>query len=100
MRKLSRKEIFNIIQIGHKGDIASRTFDIFITVTILINVLVMVLQTYEQFASYAHVLNALSLITILIFCIEYALRIWTADLLYPEDSRPDRIPLRRLPSGL
>lgn len=91
MRKLSRKEIFNIIQIGHKGDIASRTFDIFITVTILINVLVMVLQTYEQFASYAHVLNALSLITILIFCIEYALRIWTADLLYPEDSRPKAI---------
>lgn len=91
MKKLNRQEIFNIIQIGHKGDVASRTFDIFITATILINVLVMVLQTYEQFSPYADLLNALSLITILIFCVEYGLRIWTADLLYPEDSRPKAI---------
>ncbi|MDC7280309.1 MULTISPECIES: ion transporter [Pseudobutyrivibrio] len=91
MKKLNRQEIFNIIQIGHKGDVASRTFDIFITATILINVLVMVLQTYEQFSPYADLLNALSLITILIFCVEYVLRIWTADLLYPEDSRPKAI---------
>lgn len=91
MKKLNRQEIFNIIQIGHKGDVASRTFDIFITATILINVLVMVLQTYEQFSPYADLLNALSLITILIFCVEYVLRIWTADLLYPEDSRSKAI---------
>ena len=91
MKKLNRQEIFNIIQIGHKGDVASRTFDIFITATILINVLVMVLQTYEQFSPYADLLNALSLTTILIFCVEYVLRIWTADLLYPEDSCPKAI---------
>ena len=91
MKHLSKKQIFDIIQIGNKGDIVSRSFDLFITVTILLNVLVMILQTYEQFTPFYPVFNAISLITILIFCVEYTLRIWTADLLYPELPRQQAI---------
>ncbi len=91
MKTLTKKQIFHIIQIGNKGDVASRSFDIFITATILLNVAVMVMQTYEEFKPFFPVLDVIAFVTILIFCIEYALRIWTADLLYPELSRPKAI---------
>ncbi len=87
MKKINKEQIFHVIQIGNKGDIASRTFDIFITITILLNVAVMVLQTYEEFTPIFPILNVIAFVTILLFCVEYGLRIWTADLLYPEVSR-------------
>jgi voltage-gated potassium channel len=44
----------------------------------------MVLGTYSNLQQYFPIFDAISLITIIIFCIEYILRIWTADLLYPD----------------
>lgn len=88
---MKKQRIFNIIQIGNKDDFASHLFDIFIATVIIINILVMILETYSQFSPYFPFLDAVALITIIIFCIEYALRIWTADLLYPKLSRPRAI---------
>ena len=84
---MSKERIFKIIQIGNKDDITSRAFDIFITIVITLNILVMVLETYSGLAPYFPILDAIAFVTIIIFCIEYALRIWTADLLYPDCSR-------------
>lgn len=81
----SKKErIFGIIQIGHKEDLASRIFDYVITVAIFLNVTVLVLETFEQFDPYIGILRGIELVTIAMFCVEYACRIWTADLLYPD----------------
>lgn len=88
---MSRERIFNIIQIGNKDDIASRTFDIFIALTIGLNIMVMILETFDGLLPYYPIMDAIALVTIIIFCIEYALRIWTADLLYPDMSRPKAI---------
>lgn len=84
---MSKERIFNIIQIGNKDDITSRAFDIFITIVISLNILVMVLETYSGLSPYFPILDGIAFVTIIIFCIEYALRIWTADLLYPDCSR-------------
>ena len=81
---MKKEKIFNIIQIGNKEDIPSHAFDIFIAATIILNISVMVLQTYEQFRPLYPFLNIVALITMIIFCVEYALRIWTADLLFPD----------------
>ena len=43
-----REKIFNIIQIGDKSNRISRAFDIFITITIVSNILVTFLQTFEE----------------------------------------------------
>ena len=43
-----KEKLFNIIQIGDKSNRVSRGFDIFITITILSNILVTFLQTFEQ----------------------------------------------------
>ncbi len=82
-----RKRIFDIIQIGNKEDFPSRAFDIFISVVIISNILVMFLETFDQLAAIFNVLKVIEYVTIIIFMIEYLLRIWTADLLYPRKSR-------------
>ena len=78
-----REKIFNIIQIGDKSNRLSRAFDLFITITIISNILVTFMQTFEQLAPLSGVFSVVETITVLIFCIEYVLRIWTADFLYP-----------------
>ena len=79
----TKKRVFDIIQIGNRKDFISSAFDIFIVVTIVLNLFVTLFQTFDESAPYTNVLNVLELITILIFTVEYVLRIWTADFLYP-----------------
>ena len=82
-----KKRVFEIIQIGKKDDFASKFFDIFITVIITLNILVLFLETFSELDTFYPVLHRIELITILIFCVEYLLRIWTADYLYPDKTK-------------
>lgn len=82
-----KTRIFNIIQIGDKSNRISRAFDIFITVVIFSNILVTFLQTFSELSFLSGFFHVTEVVTLCIFCIEYALRIWTADLLYPSKSR-------------
>ncbi|MBP3857437.1 MAG: ion transporter [Ruminiclostridium sp.] len=84
---MSKKRVFDIIQIGNKEDIPSRVFDIFISVVIILNILVMFLETFSGLSFIYPVLKAAEYITVIIFCIEYALRIWTSDLLFPRKNK-------------
>ena len=82
-----KEKIFNIIQIGDKSNPISRMFDIFITVTIVANILVTFLQTFDELAFLAALFKGVEYVTVFIFCVEYLLRIWTAEYLYPDKSR-------------
>ncbi len=79
-----KRKIFNIIQIGDKSNHLSRAFDIFITATIILNIIITFLQTFEELSFLSLCFNILEYVTLGIFCIEYVLRIWTADYLYPQ----------------
>lgn len=81
-----KKKVFNIIQIGDKSNHLSRLFDIFIAIVICANILVTFLQTFDELALLFPIFHVVEVITILIFCVEYILRIWTADYLYPDKS--------------
>lgn len=85
--KSRKKRVFDIIQIGNKDDLPSRGFDIFIVVVIITNIVVMFLQTFSQLAPAYKAFRIVEQITLGIFCVEYVLRIWTAEYLYPELSR-------------
>ena len=85
--KEKKKRIFEIIQIGNKHDLTSRLFDIFIVIIIFLNIIIMFLYTFDEMRPYMPVLKVLEGITVFFFCVEYVLRIWTADLLYPELNR-------------
>ena len=82
-----RKKIFNIIQIGSKDDLPSRMFDIGLTVVILLNILVTFLETFKELSDLSTLFTIIEGVTVAVFCIEYILRLITADYLYPEDSK-------------
>ena len=82
-----RKRIFEIIQIGQRGDLPSAVFDYFIVANIVVNLLAMFLETFKELERFYPLFAVIEIVTVIIFCIEYLLRIWTADLLYPQLSR-------------
>ena len=85
--KITKKRVFDILQIGHREDFASRAFDIIIAISIVLNITALVMSTFDEFEPYYEILDVIEAITICIFCVEYALRIWTAEYLYPELDR-------------
>ena len=86
-KKLTKKRIFEILEIGNREDKTSRFFDIFIVILILVNIFTMFLETFEELDKYSQLFRGIEIFTVVVFCIEYALRIWTSDYLYPEVSR-------------
>lgn len=86
MQKI-KKRIFEIIQIGNRDDAISKFFDYFIVITIFINIIVMFLDTFDELKAYFNLFHMLEVVTIGIFCVEYILRIWTAEYLYPSISK-------------
>ena len=97
MKKISekkRKRIFEIIQIGNREDFASRAFDIGLVIAIVANIAVLILDTFDELSAYDGIFRAIETVTVLLFCAEYALRIWTADILYPEEKKRGKAILR------
>ena len=86
-KRLSKRKIFDIIQIGNVGDLPSRLFDIILTVVIVASLAATIMSTYGEFSKYQTALDAVELVTVILFTIEYILRVWTSDILYPDKSR-------------
>ena len=82
----AKRRVFHVIQIGDRRDTMSKAFDIFIVVVILLNLFVTFADTFDELQRFHRVFTAIELITIIIFTIEYILRLWTAELLYPDKS--------------
>ncbi|SCX18400.1 voltage-gated potassium channel [Lachnospiraceae bacterium YSD2013] len=78
-----KKRIFDIIQIGSGKDFVSKFFDIFIAIVILVSLTATILSTFVEFKKYEAVLEVIELVSVIIFTIEYILRLWTANYLYP-----------------
>lgn len=83
----AKKRVFEIIQIGNRRDIASAGFDIFIVLAISCNLIATLLSTFEEATPYMQLIHAVEFVTIIIFVIEYILRLWTAEYLYPDKKR-------------
>lgn len=85
--KTLKKRIFEIIQIDNETDVPSRVFDIVLAANIVVNILVTILCTFDELAAYTSLFNALDAVTTVFFIVEYALRIWTSQYLYPEKTK-------------
>lgn len=84
-----KRHVFKIIEIGNINDEKSRLFDVVLAVTIVVNVAVQFMETFEELAFLKPLFNAIELISVVFFIIEYLLRLWTSDLLYPGKSKKD-----------
>ncbi|MBR6028172.1 MAG: ion transporter [Clostridia bacterium] len=84
-----RERVFEIVSKAESGDRASRVFDWTIMALIALSVLAIILESFAGlYAKYRTVFMVFERITVTVFAIEYLLRIWTADLLYPEAKHP------------
>ena len=83
----ARQRLFEIISIGNRNDTASTVFDAVLITIIFLNILSLILESFEQLAFLDGVFKALDIFSIIFFLIEYILRIITADYLYPKLSK-------------
>lgn len=82
--KALKRRVFEIIQIGTRVDFLSRAFDYLISFLILLSISVTFMMTFEELSGIAPILHKVEFFTIIIFIVEYLLRLWTSDLLYPK----------------
>ncbi len=83
-----RKRLFEIMEINNRDDIPSTVFDIGLAVVIVVNIIAMFLETFSSLNACKSVFTMIENVTVVLFIIEYVLRISTADLLYPEKPKP------------
>lgn len=83
MERIKRRT-FEILQVGKDHDKASIAFDLFIAAVIVLNLFVTLFVTFDISKPYLSLLQTIDLITMIIFGIEYLLRVWTAEYLYPK----------------
>lgn len=77
-----KKRTFEIIEKGGHGDTPSKVFDIFIMILICLNVLSVFVETFTISNTMRKILADIELFSIIIFSVEFILRVWTADFLY------------------
>jgi voltage-gated potassium channel len=78
--------IFQIIEKGNKHDKASLRFDYFIITLILLNTIAIFLETFDEISSIASVksfFDIFEISSVIVFSLEFLLRIWTSDLKFP-----------------
>jgi len=77
MYKRVQARTYEILEKAVPGDVLSKIFDIFIMSLILLNVCVVIMETVEKYSiPYAKFFYYFELVSVLIFTIEYVLRIW------------------------
>ena len=84
--KYTKSRIFEIIQIGTREDIPSTVFDYLLVATIVVNLFILLADTFSPPLSLCLLFDRVEYATLLFFIVEYALRIWTADLKFPENT--------------
>lgn len=84
-----RKRLFEIIEIGLPGDVASQVYDAFNILSIVINLVVSVMYTFDDLhARFGPWLVTIEAVTVAFFALDYGLRLWTAKFLRPSLTEP------------
>ena len=79
-----RKRVFEIIEVGAPDDRVSRLYDVFNTLSIVVNLTVSIMYTFNSMeAKYGPTLLTIEAITVAFFAVDYFLRLWTASYLRP-----------------
>jgi voltage-gated potassium channel len=71
-----KTRIFQILE--PNGDLLSKLFDMLIMSLIVLNIFAVVLESLKELSQYLYVFRAFEIFSVMIFTIEYALRIWTS----------------------
>lgn len=87
-----RTGLFKLIEIGSNYDAWCWGYDFFNTFTILLNLAVSIMYTFDNMEmKYGPLLLTLERLTVAFFAIDFLLRVFTAKYLYPDVSEPRAI---------
>jgi voltage-gated potassium channel len=75
---------YNIIKEDGENNLASDIFDFLIIGIIIVNILLIIVDTFEMNETYYRWSSNIEFVSIMIFTVEYIMRLWTADLRYPK----------------
>lgn len=85
---MMKQRIYNLVEKGAHGSVVNVVFDYFIMILIILNVFALMLETFptlnEQLFSFLKIFEAVSVI---IFSIEYIMRLYVSDLTHPTSSK-------------
>ncbi|WMN12987.1 ion transporter [Marivirga salinae] len=83
-----KHKIFNLVDENNKGSLPNRAFNIFIVFLIILNVTAIVLESFSRIKStYSQEFYIFEIFSVVIFTIEYLLRVYTADFKYPSKTK-------------
>jgi voltage-gated potassium channel len=75
---ITKRRIFETLEKGEGDDRLSKRFDIFIMSLIILNVLLVIIETEEPiYRRFKYWLDLFEFISVMIFSVEYLLRLWT-----------------------
>ncbi len=75
-----KTKVYNLIRDDDENDLWSNIFDGVIITLILLNILFVVLDTFTMPEWYTPLADVVETVSVVIFTVEYILRLWTADL--------------------
>lgn len=84
MYKRIKQRAHEILEVARPNDKASRAVDIGLMCLILINVALIIADTFDLPPLAVRISGIVETVSVVIFTIEYILRLWVADLSYPE----------------
>jgi len=80
-----RWKVYNLIRDDDKNDLASNIFDGIIISLIIINVIIIFLDTFNNIPNnVTKIFSYIEIVSVIIFSLEYLARIWTAVYIYPD----------------
>lgn len=97
-KDLLRYHTFRMVSVGVVDEPINQAYDVISTVALIVNLVVMILNTFDELADkYGDFFAILEQITVFFFAMDYFLRLYTAKYLYPE-STPWKATLRYMVS--
>ncbi|MTI62131.1 MAG: ion transporter [Firmicutes bacterium] len=83
-----KNRVYQIIEKAENGDKTSLRFDYFIVTLIFLNVVAIILESYNSiYSNYSFEFRVFEIISVFVFTVEYILRIWTSDIEIKESSK-------------
>ena len=79
-----KRRIYEILDKARPGDIVSRLFDLSIMTLIVINILAIFIETFAIPRSLHLFLDNFEIFSVIVFSVEYVLRLWVAPYQYPD----------------
>ena len=90
--RINREKLFRMVSVGVVDEPVNQAYDIISTGALLLNLTASIMLTFDRLeADFGPLLLSIEAATVLFFAIDYALRLITANYLYPESNERDSL---------